>query len=416
MRFLDVFFVFLNYCLHCCFPGTPAPIHNQQNPSANTKLEDYTPPGTPQQLEPVSHDQTAQLISTLEQDSKEDELTDQFQRQTLQENEEEDYSSFHKEYVNSNYQQQQQVRNQQHQMNYRNSNDVRSSQPFIPDPNAPSFDPTSRRNYQQAYNNHGNNHHGNSHHSNSYQGGNQHNQGRLDRKSSMTSLASHQTDLTYQSDSSNWRNPRNPKDQKKIIAEPFARECTYCRTLMKPSTVYSTHVVRGPNGKTECPEMQKKTCPTCKATGPDAHDEYFCPQGNQNRGENLTGTAKGVAAFLARREQREFEQEQRDQQREQQRDQRRDNYNPRDNRGGGGGHRDHRDHRDNRDQYYNNRKESVSSSYSQPRRDQGRMDGGGGGGGFGRHNQGGGGGGRPYGGGGGGGQGGGGGGGGHRNE
>jgi hypothetical protein len=63
-----------------------------------------------------------------------------------------------------------------------------------------------------------------------------------------------------------------PREPERVI------ECSYCRLINKSADQYSTHVVREPDGKTNCPELQQSICPLCGATGEKAHSEYFCPK------------------------------------------------------------------------------------------------------------------------------------------
>lgn len=65
--------------------GKPASTADDSCPNPTqlekNNFEDYTPPGTPQNLEPVNAEQTAQLCSTLEQDSKEEQTITQLAEQ-----------------------------------------------------------------------------------------------------------------------------------------------------------------------------------------------------------------------------------------------------------------------------------------------------------------------------------------------
>ncbi|XP_046850380.1 nanos homolog 1-like [Xenia sp. Carnegie-2017] len=57
--------------------------------------------------------------------------------------------------------------------------------------------------------------------------------------------------------------------------------CVFCRNNGEPEELYTSHVLKGPDGKTTCPILRAYTCPICKATGDDSHTIKYCPQNQQ---------------------------------------------------------------------------------------------------------------------------------------
>lgn len=57
--------------------------------------------------------------------------------------------------------------------------------------------------------------------------------------------------------------------------------CVFCRNNGEPEELYTSHVLKGPDGKTTCPILRAYTCPICKASGGDSHTIKYCPQNQQ---------------------------------------------------------------------------------------------------------------------------------------
>lgn len=244
----------------------------------------------------------------------------------------------HTEFVNSNYHYNENKllssrQQQQQQRAGAGLNDIReeaprknSGQSFVPDPNAPPFDPMHRSatGDQQQQQNHQHNNTGpmtNSGGSAPFplRNGTQQPQQphRFDRAgpnsvhSSNTSLHQDYNNMHNQqpmsrhnSDMPSWRQPPPeqlhqgrgmpppqqqqpagglkgglpPLRQQQQQKEPMVSECTYCRTLKKPHTVYATHVMRDSAGRVMCEELKQLVCGCCQATGENAHVAYFCPK------------------------------------------------------------------------------------------------------------------------------------------
>nr|CDJ80701.1 Zinc finger domain containing protein [Haemonchus contortus] len=62
---------------------------------------------------------------------------------------------------------------------------------------------------------------------------------------------------------------------------PIKLDCTFCRNLGLSEEVATSHVIRAPDGKVTCPELRKRSCSLCGATGENSHSAVFCPLKSQ---------------------------------------------------------------------------------------------------------------------------------------
>ncbi|XP_077302262.1 nanos homolog 2-like [Arctopsyche grandis] len=53
--------------------------------------------------------------------------------------------------------------------------------------------------------------------------------------------------------------------------------CGYCHKNGESYVMYNSHYLRSPTGKLSCPILRSYICPTCGATGDDAHTIGYCP-------------------------------------------------------------------------------------------------------------------------------------------
>lgn len=53
--------------------------------------------------------------------------------------------------------------------------------------------------------------------------------------------------------------------------------CVFCRNNKESVARYTTHILKGPDGRILCPVLRRYTCPLCGASGDNAHTIKYCP-------------------------------------------------------------------------------------------------------------------------------------------
>ncbi|XP_072883969.1 nanos homolog 1-like [Hemitrygon akajei] len=65
--------------------------------------------------------------------------------------------------------------------------------------------------------------------------------------------------------------------QRGARAKPDLQICVFCRNNNESVTLYTTHVLKSPDGRVLCPILRRYTCPLCGANGDNAHTIKYCP-------------------------------------------------------------------------------------------------------------------------------------------
>uniref|UniRef100_A0A7N5K379 Nanos-type domain-containing protein n=1 Tax=Ailuropoda melanoleuca TaxID=9646 RepID=A0A7N5K379_AILME len=62
-----------------------------------------------------------------------------------------------------------------------------------------------------------------------------------------------------------------------IMASPSCRCACSAGTTRRRVALYTTHILKGPDGRVLCPVLRRYTCPLCGARGDNAHTIKYCP-------------------------------------------------------------------------------------------------------------------------------------------
>ncbi|XP_078080474.1 nanos homolog 1-like [Mustelus asterias] len=71
--------------------------------------------------------------------------------------------------------------------------------------------------------------------------------------------------------------PPPPVQQRASRGKAELQICVFCRNNNESVTLYTTHILKSPDGRVLCPILRRYTCPLCGANGDNAHTIKYCP-------------------------------------------------------------------------------------------------------------------------------------------
>ncbi|NWH67084.1 NANO1 protein, partial [Geococcyx californianus] len=71
------------------------------------------------------------------------------------------------------------------------------------------------------------------------------------------------------------------------LLKPQLQVCVFCRNNKEAVALYTTHILKGPDGRVLCPVLRRYTCPLCGASGDNAHTIKYCPLSKMQAAKQL---------------------------------------------------------------------------------------------------------------------------------
>lgn len=82
------------------------------------------------------------------------------------------------------------------------------------------------------------------------------------------------------------RLPAHPRAAGRLL-KPELQVCVFCRNNKEAVALYTTHILKGPDGRVLCPVLRRYTCPLCGASGDNAHTIKYCPLSKMQAAKQL---------------------------------------------------------------------------------------------------------------------------------